>query len=765
MDGWEDDDDLDIDSDAGNENQEWKNDLQPSAHDDDGGGDWSFDDNVILDDEKETLNESIAKTVLIETKKQPSKSAVPLAAAEVADGGDQQQEESGAGNWSFDDELLDDDEEEETTKRAPVPTVDKTNVVSSSNGAAESTKPPASSLFDRLANDDTMQRQTINTTAKTTAREEEQTSNKPAEDEWSFEDDSFLDEPTITQPSAPPSEKQEQTFQNLVRYIETLPALLPSLNALLEAEYNTFHHAIELTEYYKSRPQLYEYTLDTELPRMEYQVVLPNQKCLTDKYQVQQYLLAQKNHEENNILIRSANQSLLADLLAQLSGPDRFIQHQHLATAVATSCHFVIHPSFVECHCLLTLSLPSATGDRLDVARLKVSIDFGQPPSVTYRLHEVERIIQDLECLRETAAFLSSLEDDSFVEEEAPANDDLVRDAFMAKLSQTQQFVEDSHAGLSSAWKQIDSVANVSKKMSFLKKGLTNLPTTETLEKVAAVPAPSQSRRPPPPPPPPPHKAYHRPLAPPKLAQHIGGANPLAVNPPPPPSNVRRGPPAHPPETTGDRPAPILGGLLRSGWNRLAQTVTLPDEEQHGYPSAETPAIPKLYRPENTAMKDTLPVENRQAHPPPISPQQRQQNSMLQPQAPPPKVANDGDGGNEDIAQAAESALHDGMQDGWGDDDLELGDDDDDLLVDKSKPLPSGAPLPSRYDSPQPTPAATLPPPKPPQAPVLPAKAPPASTIVDSPPGPVVEYNPDDDIVPTRKRWVNPRPGNRQLRV
>lgn len=93
--------------------------------------------------------------------------------------------------------------------------------------------------------------------------------------------------------------------------------------------------------------------------------------------------------------------------LTPSTGPDRFIQHhQYLATAVASKCHFSLHPALVECHCHLNLSLPSATGDRLDVARLEISIHFGQPPSVTYRLHKVEMLLDDYTCLRETAAFL-----------------------------------------------------------------------------------------------------------------------------------------------------------------------------------------------------------------------------------------------------------------------------------------------------------------------------------------------------------------------
>ena len=703
-DGWDDEEDLEIESTS--ENDGWKHDLEPSEVDDDqGGGEWSFDDEVILENDEGDK----PSTVPPDTRMANS---IP---ENINNGGEK------GGDWSFDDEILEDNKQVEKPSTAPV-----FHTLASESTAKNS----------RQINSDVAVKMTMD--AKASAAEQ------PVADEWSFDDDSFLEDREPTPKPDATSLKEEATFQSLMRYMETLPVLLPSLNALLEAEYNTYHHAVELTEYYQSRPQLYDYTLDTELPRMDYEVVLPNQTRLTDKYQVQQYLLS-KRSKDNNILIRSANQSLLADLLGQLTGPDRIVQHQFLATAMATKCRFVIHPSFVECHCHLNLSLPSSTGDRLDVARLELSIDFGQPPSVAYRLHKVEMILQDMRRLRETAAFLSSLEDDSFVEEYQPTSDDLVRDAFMAKLSQTQQFMEDSHAGLSKAWKQIDSVANVSRKIDFLKKGLTNLPTVEATEEAEAVPPNLQppSRRHPPPLPP--QQAKKQMAPPPPVAPHQSVDNRTLVPTPPPtrptpPNSAGQRPPPLPSGGAQDRPAPLLGGLLRSGWNRLAQSVTLPDEE---IPMATMPAVAKLYRPENEANRDaarapSLHVKNRQS--PPFQPTP----------VPPSKVPNT-TAKKQDVVMMPPSPEKD-EQDGWDDDDLAL--DDDDLSVE----------TPNRPQSPpQRPPPPTAPDAPPPQEPFV--KGP---SISPSPMDSVfshADYNPEDDIIPTRKRWVNPRPGNRQLRV
>ena len=487
---------------------------------------------------------------------------------------------------------------------------------------------------------------------------------------------------------------------------------------------------------------------------MDYQVVLPSQQeRLTDKYQVQQYLLSKKKTSDN-ILIRSANQSLLADLLAQLTGPDCFIQHQYLATAMATSCQFVLHPSFVECHCTLTLSLPSATGDRLDVARLLVSIDFAQPPAVNYHLHKVERILADLSVLRETAAFLSSLDQDFFAEDEsAPTSDDVVRDAFLAKLSQTQQFAKDSHAGLSSAWKQIDSVANVSKKMSFLKQGLVKLPTNDVLAAASHEEA-LASRHPRPPPP------KREPAIP---------ASKVVPPPPPPPSNRPPPPPSSDSREPQSRPAPILGGLLRTGWSRLAQTVTLPDEVDT-FPNEPTPTVPKLYRPENEGLdnaRKALSAQGVSSDGPPPPPQQTIEKRPLPLQGPSPIPD-----AKQDIHNVI--APEEDFQDGWGDDDLDLdvddGEDATNIVDETDKPQPPPPPPPPQRPS-QLTAVSTVT--------ALPSKlaqesipevkdpSPSVASRMDVLPqaSPLSNYNPEDDIVPTRKRWVNPRPGNRQLRV
>merc|ERR1712157_245950 len=96
--------------------------------------------------------------------------------------------------------------------------------------------------------------------------------------------------------------------------------------------------AEDLRQYYLSRPQLFAYTMETELHRMDYTVkedvgIYTNVDDIRRRYE-----------KKNDLLIwRAANQSLLADVIQCLTGHDNIIRPQCLATAVANKCHFIIN--------------------------------------------------------------------------------------------------------------------------------------------------------------------------------------------------------------------------------------------------------------------------------------------------------------------------------------------------------------------------------------------------------------------------------------
>lgn len=105
--------------------------------------------------------------------------------------------------------------------------------------------------------------------------------------------------------------------------------------------------ASDLKTYYAARPGLRKYTLGVELDRMDYTLVLSNGKVVRDKDVVRSYFGVNNDggtiegngggagagREDDNgtsitteeLLIRSANQSLLADLLVALTGAEEDI--------------------------------------------------------------------------------------------------------------------------------------------------------------------------------------------------------------------------------------------------------------------------------------------------------------------------------------------------------------------------------------------------------------------------------------------------------
>ena len=191
---------------------------------------------------------------------------------------------------------------------------------------------------------------------------------------------------------------------------------------------NTDSAASNLTAYYATRPGLRKYTLGLELDRMDYRLVLVNGKSTSDKDVIRSYFgvgedgenqlhSSDKDVEEaagegemsmtEELLIRSANQSLLADMLVALTAYDDCVcraencEIDHLIlsgptlcmTSVAESCHFTVDLQCgkVEAVCSLAISVPfhpkkdderllAATADakdgRLILARAEVSVRF-----------------------------------------------------------------------------------------------------------------------------------------------------------------------------------------------------------------------------------------------------------------------------------------------------------------------------------------------------------------------------------------------------
>jgi hypothetical protein len=686
-------------------------------------------------------------------------------------------------------------------------------------------------------------------------------------------------------------------YQELVQYVTVqLELLWPSMNAILDAEYNTIHHAQHLVQYYQQRqPQLATYTLEKELHRMQYQVQVvatvdqqQQQKknkghvvVLTNPMEITQYFSKNNRHDDDDdddddkghdelLLLAASNQSLLADLLHVMTGPDRLIRSQYFATCLATSCQFHIITTTttttpttpttptVTCQAQFELSLPchdnhrvtttttsnrasssssSSSSSRLVVATFGATITFSpRLPMIHYQITHLNVILPPNDvphALGSVALFLKDMmdmNDDMMMSESTPIPDhessdaDLFRDMFF--LEQTQDFIKSQQRGVKSAWNQVNAVVNLQSKLDTV----TNLMSTgqevfmsaanaAAANVVAAAAAANMESN---------MSSYgqeeegddekveerveeeevsfhqdsersYPQLAP---SHHHGepimAFAPPPVRPPPPPSVLQPPPPhrnvpMHPPAArttaaavTSERPTSILGGFI----SRLAQSVAIPDEDdiyrkEYGFSTADAAtahhnaAAPSLYRREEDVPTRTHhPPHHHQAHhqqgqpqfPLPAPPSLGFPRPPSQPSAPPlakPPATSSNSMDSKVMANAFDHRSHENVakqhvlphedvevvQDGWDDvDDELLLDDDDDDNHDPPVSHSSHEAPPTAYAA---TTAATT------SVAVAMNDVPKPSRLVTI----ATSYNPEDDIIETRKRWVNPRPGTRQITI
>jgi hypothetical protein len=615
---------------------------------------------------------------------------------------------------------------------------------------------------------------------------------------WDGDDDLFSDavEQTPVGRSRQPNQQVEQVFQELTSYVESLMILQPSINAVLQAEYNNPEKAAELLHYYLERPQLRQYTIDKELSRMDYQVILQHGTnnslggeepftCISNKQEIAQLF---KLHKEIDLLVRCANQSLLADLLQVMTGPDGLVRPQYMATCLAEYCQFTIRFSpgisggLVECNSQLLLSLPDPTGNRYPVAKLRVHILLGvptdpmSPPMIEYRLQTMDIVIPSMDVLRPTAHFLveSGLIDhppmSPFPESAGvgPIQDnDTFRDVF---LQQSQNMLQNSTVGLKSAWQQIDAVAGFSSKMNMVQK---ILPTTDGSVLEAAMleqdafqiqmQAQQQRRR---------------------VATENTPSGTVPVSYPPPSGG--------PQPPTQARPTSLLGSFMGA----IAKSVSIPDEDPSIYEQYTASnqlgrtqsklAFPRpggaamvaapisaplihLYRKDDIASqqealtssprqssaqpaKKTSPWLSQMTGIDPVSPETSAQSQTKVP-IPAPAPGPGSPARRQQLAETSPQIDADdelGLNDGWGEEDmdLELDEEGDQDPLGELREVEHPNKLPSNLTTNTVGDLSWI------------AKSPKEATGAQAV---LVGYSVDDDIMETRKRWVNPRPGPRTL--
>eukprot|EP00980_Cylindrotheca_fusiformis_P005014 scaffold1062_cov130-Cylindrotheca_fusiformis.AAC.20 len=630
---------------------------------------------------------------------------------------------------------------------------------------------------------------------------------------WESDDDFFGDDDEILQTTQSDrivvNPKREKLLKDLIDYVSSLDRMLSSVNAVLEYEYNTPQKARELAGYYQSREKLAEYTRSKEISRMDYRVVLPDGDVVMDKQDIAQ------NYMPNESLVsRCSNQSILADLLQVITDKDLLVRPQFMAICVAHTCKFTIHlgDGVVDCACQLHLSVPKADGQRLNIAHVHVSVVFAPyRPMIQYRVNAIDVLLEEYSALESTADFLMECQMDELIDESlqhAPA--DVYRDQFLVN---SQKFFAQSTMGMKSALQEMESVVNFQQKLKMVKRFIPDTDALLAAEQEAVELARAQE--------------YQR-----RQQQQQRGALHYQMQQPP-------------PTDTENRPKSILGGLVRSGWTKLAKSVNIPDDDPDIYGHAapppsfynrdesakgrvqnqqlnrsggpnrpfSTPAPPLkteqladlssgfprpppspavLQReksqkvdlskgfprgppsPSPSKKKETLPYGLSKGFPrPPPSPMQPQkqkehrelsgaaetsQNQMVAktekqevaqlskgvPRPPPNPPQRPFAAPATPISTGSTSKADGNPDDGWDDDGLDDGGLD---LLDEEAPetnaVPS-KPMESNKTTPQRDTKEDM--------------SLPALVDDDSDYDEEFEYNPEDDIIPTRKRWVNPRP-------
>mmetsp|Transcript_33112 Transcript_33112/g.65867 ORF Transcript_33112/g.65867 Transcript_33112/m.65867 type:complete len:259 (-) Transcript_33112:71-847(-) len=197
-----------------------------------------------------------------------------------------------------------------------------------------------------------------------------------------------------------------------------------------------------MIEYYRSRPELKEFTLKSELPRMDYEVLILDEQTnetlkLTDTDEIRSYFATLEGgsmDEEVELLIRASNQSLLADPLSMLTGEgEGKLVHSGSfhSTVIATECSFKLDLRHegqrrVKVHCELAVCVPSGADNAagyegnltpedsesdqkferksatLELARANLAIQFSPSPTSTpsgplvkYTLLDIKPTIDD----------------------------------------------------------------------------------------------------------------------------------------------------------------------------------------------------------------------------------------------------------------------------------------------------------------------------------------------------------------------------------
>eukprot|EP00934_Nitzschia_sp_Nitz4_P007657 Nitzschia sp. Nitz4//scaffold26_size159584//67014//68099//NITZ4_002488-RA/size159584-processed-gene-0.71-mRNA-1//-1//CDS//3329545073//7647//frame0 len=173
-----------------------------------------------------------------------------------------------------------------------------------------------------------------------------------------------------------PQEAKARILQEIRSFQQTLadPAFVSELNQLVASKLTS---ARELTLYYQERPELRDFTLETELPRMQYTVFTHDGIKLTEPTEIISYASSTVS-QPSDILWRAANQSILGDVLTCLTTPTALVRPQFLTATfiddITMTVDFGRNAPHVTAECYSTLSIPDGEGNRLVLAGVLLAV-------------------------------------------------------------------------------------------------------------------------------------------------------------------------------------------------------------------------------------------------------------------------------------------------------------------------------------------------------------------------------------------------------
>lgn len=203
-----------------------------------------------------------------------------------------------------------------------------------------------------------------------------------------------------------PREKKKRQIMSEIRVYEGLLNSLSFaefLNALLSSKLTP---SADLSQYYRERPELKEFTLETELPRLKYTVYTHTGRKLTQPdeivtYELEQRELLQETTENEkaaakqscddlhsqyakkeaiDLLWRAANQSIFGDAITCLTTPAALIRPQLGMASFCNDCSILLDfgndKPFLNAECYMNVSIPNAEDRRLQLAGVLVGLTF-----------------------------------------------------------------------------------------------------------------------------------------------------------------------------------------------------------------------------------------------------------------------------------------------------------------------------------------------------------------------------------------------------